>query len=99
METLIVFITALLVVAATSLLKNVQFSHKVKHAVATVVALIGAGVAAFFTGDWQQANPADLSQLAFAVYGSSQLLYNFILKGTRVNETLELNGVTPSQDY
>lgn len=87
METVVIIVTALIVVALTSVFKNVggEWPHRVKALLATVVSLVAAGVVAVTTG---MAEGAELLPLAVQVYGVSQLVYHFIFYGTTAEATL-----------
>lgn len=81
METVIIIVTALIVVGLTSAFKNIggEWPHRVKALLATVVSLLAAGVVTVTTGI---ADGAELLPLAVQVYGVSQLVYHFIFYGT-----------------
>ena len=90
METLVLFVAAVVVVLTTSLFKNVEWSVKVKTAVATVLSVVAAAVGIWVTGDFDASSlPAGVLQ----VFGLAQLFYNFLLKGTGLNATLESTSV------
>ena len=91
MTGLIVFGVAVLVVLATSLFKNVDMSSKVKNVIATVLSVVGGVVTVLGTNGWDfnSFNAGDVLGTVLIVYGAAQLLYQFILKGTRVDATLE----------
>jgi hypothetical protein len=96
---LIVLVVAVLVVLATSLLKNVAWSHKTKVLLATVLSVVGAAVAFLVQNGWSVAVLASLDPFAVAlsVYGLANLFYNFILKGTEVEATLANAKVLPTK--
>ena len=80
-------VAAVAVVLLTSFIKNVGWDSKTKHIIAT-----GLSVTAAALVSWQQGvleSPDDFVQAAFSVYGLSQLIYNFVLSGTTLNERLE----------
>lgn len=76
----IIFVTAVLVVIATSILKNVEMTKKQKNIIATVTAVIGGSVAMIVeNGGFDNLIGAGLFATILAVYGSSQLIYKFLL--------------------
>jgi hypothetical protein len=91
----LVFGGALLVVLLTSLLKNPWFSEKTKVAIATVLSVLVAGVAAWF-GLGGAVNPANVFVLITSIYGTSNLVYKWILEGGRVDKALENTVVVPT---
>jgi hypothetical protein len=88
MDGIIVFIASLVVIVATSLIKTVRMSSKQK----STIALATSGVAGLATA-WIQSGGdlagGDAIQSAVLVFGASQAIYNFILKGTPIDEILE----------
>jgi DMSO reductase anchor subunit len=77
-------------VLLTSLFKQVDFSARVKSLIAVVVSV---GLAALVA--WKQGlfgNTEDVFQAITAVYAFSQLAYQFLLKGTSLDATLEAVG-------
>lgn len=93
---LIVFVVAVVVVLATSLLKTVNMTEKAKAAVATVLSVIGGALTVVGTNGWDFSgfDGGDVLGTVLLVYGAAQLIYNFILKGTQVDAKLEQTGVT-----
>lgn len=79
---------AVAVVLLTSLIKNVGWDGKKKNLVATVLSVAGAAVFVLVGPDRSLNDAGDFFALATSAYGSSQLLYNFILRGTSVEEKL-----------
>jgi len=98
MLTGLIIASVVLVVLLTSLIKNVNWSFKGKAAVATVLSVLAAILALFMTGGWAAFTSVALFQTFTAVYGSSQLIYQFIMKGTVVEEKLSLSGNKPKVD-
>lgn len=94
----IVFGVALVVVLATAVFRNVEWSTKTVQLIAAILAAIGGGVTVLATNDWSFDSfaGADVVELSLVVYGASQLLYSFILKGTPFLNTLEHSVVKPS---
>lgn len=88
-------IVAIVVVAATSLLKNVEWSTKAKTLVATVLSVAGGAVTAWLSGAF---NGADVTTSIAVVFAGSQLLYKFILEGTGFEQALANVKVLPSKD-
>lgn len=88
--TFIVIGAGVLVTLMTSLLKNTAWDSEHKALLATVLSVI-AGVAGAFVGvplaDLGSV-AANLPQFILSVYGSSQLVYRFILSGTGFERTL-----------
>jgi hypothetical protein len=93
--TLLLFLIAVVVVLATSLLKLPWFGEKVKVAIATVISVVGAAVHVWLTGDFEA---FDLVATSLQVYGGSQLIYLFIMNDTKFDDKLERVGVSPSYD-
>lgn len=87
METWIIGAAAVLAVVATSLVKNAGWSGKTKHLVATVVSTVIAAV--LFLTELGGVEDVNFVVGASSVHGMSQLIYNFVLKGTALNERLE----------
>jgi hypothetical protein len=85
--TIVVAVTALVVVLLTSLFKNVggEWPHRVKAGLATVVSVVASGVVLLATGGL---DGADLLPLSLQVYGSSQLFYHLIFYGTTPENAL-----------
>lgn len=77
---------AVAVVLLTSLFKNVDWSDKVKNLVAVVFSVVGGAVSVWLSGGFDGA--VDVLQTSLLVYGASQLLYAFILKGTKPETAL-----------
>lgn len=77
---------ALGVTLLTSLIKNVEWTGRAKNLLATGLSVLAAGVAVWVAGDFE-AKP--LFELTVYIYGLAQGFYNFILRGTTVNDSLE----------
>lgn len=93
---LIVLISAVLVVLGTSLLKHCNWSVARKTAIASALSAVGGIVTVLATNEWNVNNfaTADVLETVILVYGSAQLIYNFIIKGfsaidNNVNAPLE----------
>jgi hypothetical protein len=84
---IVVIVTALVVVALTSLFKNVggEWPHRYKALLATVVSVVAAGVVTVSTGGL---DGADLFPLSLQVYGAAQLFYHLIFHGTAPERAL-----------
>lgn len=93
--TLLLFLVAVAVVLVTSLIKMPWFSEKVKVAIATVTSVVGAAAHVWLTGDFEA---VDLINTALQVFGSSQLLYTFILHNAKLDNKLERIGVRKTYD-
>lgn len=98
MTGLIILGVAVAVVLFTSLFKNLDWDARTANLIAVVLSAAGAGVYVLADNGWDVAAlaQADLLATVTLVYGASQALYNFILKGTPLNETLETSLVKPS---
>lgn len=79
MEGIVVLVAALAVNVATSLIKNVNMTSKQKGMVALVTSALAGAASTFVNGDF---NTGDFAQTAVLVFGASQAIYAFILKGT-----------------
>lgn len=79
----------------TSLIKNIDWQWKYKALVATVLSVLAAGLALFFTGGIAAFTAPALFQTFTTVYASSQLFYQFIMKGTTAEKKLALAGNKP----
>lgn len=95
METAVLFAVIVAVVVVTSVVKLPWFSQKTKVAVATVASVIASGVYVWFTGDF---DVADFGATALTVFGGSQLIYQFILNNTELDDKLEHVGVKTTYD-
>jgi len=92
----------LAVVLFTSLFKTVNMSAKTKNLIATILSVVGGVVADLAAKgfDVSQYVGVDILTAALVIYGGSQLIYNFIMKGTSVDAKLEDSLVTsaPADD-
>lgn len=89
--TLIIIVTLVMAVnILTSLIKNIQWSWRYKAATATVLSVLSAVVALFMTGGIAAFTVPALFQTFTTVFASSQLIYQFIMKGTVVEDKLAL---------
>lgn len=77
---------AFAVTLLTSLFKSATFTDRNKSAIALVLSLV-AGTAAVIL-DGADVTLGSLSATAIAVFGASQIAYNFILKGTKLDQKL-----------
>lgn len=89
----VLFGAAVLVVLATSLFKHVDWGQKVKAIVATVVAVVAAGIATWAAGDF---NAQSLWEASLAMFGLSQGFYQLIFKGTKPEDALARTGTSRS---
>lgn len=71
----------------TSLFKTANLSIKQKNLIATGFSVI-AGAAAVYIQNDGNFSTSTVAATATAVYGGAQLAYNFILKGTGLNDKL-----------
>lgn len=97
METIFVVVAAALVVVAASLFKNETWSPRIKHLIATVLSVVAAIGVAFLSGDITLNQ--DFMLILTSVYGSSQLIYNFIMRDTKVEHKLKRTLVKPKEVY
>lgn len=91
--TIIVLVAGVLVTLFTSIIKNVDWDYKHKALLATVLSVV-AGVAGAFIGvplAEVGSVVSNLPQFILSVYGSSQLIYQFIFSGSGLEK--KLNGV------
>jgi hypothetical protein len=88
MDGIIIFIASLVVIVATSLIKTVRMSTKQKSTVAVATSAV-AGLATAWINSGGDLAGGDALQSAVLVFGASQAIYNFILKGTPADEILE----------
>jgi len=79
MEGIVVLVAALAVNVATSLIKNVKMTTKQKGSVALATSVVAGLAASFVNGDF---NTGNFAQTAVLVFGASQAIYSFILRGT-----------------
>jgi hypothetical protein len=90
---LTVFIFVLVTVFLTSLFKQVQWSSRIKNLIAVTLSVIGAGLTVIMAkGGVDNLLSADLLESIVLVYGGSQAVYNFILSGTAVENSLATIG-------
>jgi hypothetical protein len=84
---LVVFVLAVVVVLATSLFKTVDLSTKVKSLIAIVLSVVAGSVTVWVSqgGDFSTAN---VVQSVALVYAASQVMYDFIFKGTKIDNVL-----------
>lgn len=77
-----------LVVILTSVFKTIDLSTKWKHTIAVGLSAVGGVLLTWkqYNGNFSVDNLA--AEFA-AVYASSQLIYNYILKGTNLDQILE----------
>jgi len=83
----VIFGVAIAVVLLTSLFKTINLSTRVKSLISVVLSVVGGAVTVWVTngGDFSTTN---IVQAVALVYASSQILYNFILKNTPLDQTL-----------
>lgn len=84
--TILVVVSALLVVFGTSVIKNVEWSDKVKNLIAVGLSLLAGTVGVYAAGGFN--NATDVLQTATVIYGAAQLVYQFIFKGSSLNEKI-----------
>ena len=76
---------------ATSLFSKVDWSAKLKNMIAVVLSVVGGSLAVVAENDWSLENFAsvDLLALVTVVYGLSQAVYQFITRGTPLDNRLK----------
>ena len=79
---LVVVLVSLLVVIVTSLFKVVDFSTKVKQAIAFGVSTVAGAVTAYATGQFD--NVTDVASTVLVIYGLAQAIYQFLFDQGRV---------------
>jgi len=86
------------VVVLTSLFKTVNMSDKVKSLLATGLSVAGGVVTDLAAKgfDVSQYQGVDILTAALVIYGASQLIYNFIMKGSTLDAKLESVGSGPT---
>lgn len=96
----IVFGAVLAVVLATSLIKNVKMSDRVKNLIAVVLSTVAGVLIDLQTHSFDFGSYAaqDVLGTVLVIYGASQAVYNFILKGTTVEAKLEQVEVIPVKE-
>ena len=83
----VVFGLAIAVVLLTSLFKTIDLNSKVKALIAVVLSVAAGAVTVWITngGDFTASN---IVQTVALVYAASQVIYDFILKGTALDNAL-----------
>ena len=77
---------SLAVTLLTSLFKTVNLSNKQKNLIATGLSLVAGTASVLLSG--KSLSTSDIASTAVAIYGASQIAYQFILKGTSLNKVL-----------
>ncbi len=88
---------AVAVVLATSLFKQMQWSARTKNLIATVLSVLAGGITVYLTGGVAALTTVDLLQTITIIYGGSQAVYNFMLRGTAVEDKIAAVG-SPSPE-
>jgi len=88
----LVFGLAIAVVLLTSVFKTIDVNSKIKALIAVVLSIVAGAVTVWVTqdGDFSSIN---ITQAIALVYAASQVVYDFIFKGTSVDQAL--TSVTP----
>lgn len=83
----VIFGLAVVVVLLTSLFKTIDLSDKVKALIAVVLSVVAGAVTVWTAagGDFSTSNVVTVVGL---VYAASQVIYNFVLKGTGLDQAL-----------
>jgi hypothetical protein len=84
----VVLVAAIAVVLLTSLIKNVNWSSKHKNLVATVLSVLAASIMFVSVTPLATLSGTGVLSIITSVYGTSQLLYQFILNGTGLERKL-----------
>jgi len=88
MDGLVIFGASLVTIVATSLIKTVRMSAKTKSTLSLVTSAI-AGIATAWIQSGASLFSGDSLQSAMLVFGTSQAIYNLVLKGTPADAILE----------
>lgn len=88
MDGLVIFGASLVTIIATSLIKTVRMSAKAKSTTALITSAV-AGVATAWIQSGASLFSGDSLQSAMLVFGTSQAIYNLVLKGTPADAILE----------
>lgn len=88
MDGLVIFVASLVTIVATSLIKTVRMSPKTKSTLALVTSAV-AGIATAWIQSGASLLSGDSLQSAMLVFGTSQAIYNLVLKGTPADAILE----------
>ena len=88
MDGLVIFGASLVTIVATSLIKTVRMSAKTKSTLALVTSAV-AGIATAWIQSGASLFSGDSLQSAMLVFGTSQAIYNLVLKGTPADAILE----------
>jgi hypothetical protein len=88
MDGLVIFGASLVTIVATSLIKTVRMSAKTKSTLALVTSAV-AGIATAWIQSGASLFSGDSLQSAMLVFGTSQAIYNLVLRGTPADAILE----------
>jgi hypothetical protein len=88
MDGLVIFGASLVTIIATSLIKTVRMSAKAKSTTALITSAV-AGIATAWIQSGASLFSGDSLQSAMLVFGTSQAIYNLVLKGTPADAILE----------
>jgi len=88
-------VASIFVVFAVSLIKMPWFGEKTRVAIAAGTSVVAAGASLFLTGDFDADNVA---AGALQVFALSQLIYQFILDKTGLDDKLERLGADSRSD-
>jgi hypothetical protein len=88
MDGLVIFGASLVTIIATSLIKTVRMSPKAKSTTALITSAV-AGIATAWIQSGASLFSGDSLQSAMLVFGTSQAIYNLVLKGTPADAILE----------
>lgn len=95
MTGIVVFALSIAVVLLTSIFKSVEMSSKTKTLIAAVLSAVGAAVTDLATNGWDFGGykSADVLGTAIVIFGTANLIYSFIMKGTTVDAKFEETSV------
>jgi hypothetical protein len=85
---LALFVAAVAVVLLTSIIKNTGWDHRSKNLLATILSVVVASLGVWFGVGGFDFQATDMFLAITSLYGTSQLLYNFIMHNTAFNRTL-----------
>jgi len=83
-----VLVTSVVVTFAVSTIKQSHWSNRIKTLVAIGLSLVGGAAVVGVSGEYAL-DTHDLAGLGTAVYASSSIIYNLIIKNTGLNAKLE----------
>ncbi len=88
MDGIVIFIASVVTIVATSAIKTVRMSAKQKSTVAIATSAV-TGFATALIQSGGDLTAGDFTQTLFLVFGASQAIYTFVMKGTSADKILE----------